>query len=256
MIRGLDDALLDRIVRRLVELEPAALGVIVTGSYAKGRATPSSDLDVTALTPEPRVRYRTWFEERPGAPPLHVSAGAKTLERWLGQPSRPAPWALGLPAVHDAVLVWATEQGRRVVPDPPSNVHPAGPPELEDLVEAASKARRAVAAGDPVGVRLYAQQVAVRVPRLLLPLNEVEHVRDRRQALDAALAFAVAPEGYAHDLPICLGVAEASDREAAEAVLRLVRELLALLRERSPDVDPQVAPYLADGTLERHLGFL
>jgi hypothetical protein len=38
---------------------------------------------------------------------------------------------------------------------------------------------------------------------------------------------------------------------------RLARGLLALLRERAPDVDPQpdLPRDLADGTLERHLGF-
>jgi hypothetical protein len=55
---------------------------------------------------------------------------------------------------------------------------------------------------------------------------------------------------------VCLGVVEASDDDMHTACLRLARELLAFLRERAPDVDPQpdIARYLADGTLERHLG--
>ena len=46
---------------------------------------------------------------------------------------------------------------------------------------------------------------------------------------------------------------DARVRAAAE---RLARGLLALIRERAPGVDPQpeVGRYLADGTLERHLG--
>jgi hypothetical protein len=57
---------------------------------------------------------------------------------------------------------------------------------------------------------------------------------------------------------VALGLAYATDDEVEAAALRLGRELLVLLRERAPDVDPQpeIARYLADGTLERHLGFL
>jgi hypothetical protein len=42
-----------------------------------------------------------------------------------------------------------------------------------------------------------------------------------------------------------------------EVVRGLEPRLLAFLRERKPDVDdrPDIAGYLADGTLERHLGF-
>jgi hypothetical protein len=54
-----------------------------------------------------------------------------------------------------------------------------------------------------------------------------------------------------------VGVVPAGDADVEEAVLRLGREVLAFLRERKPDVDPRpdISQYLADGTLERHLGF-
>jgi len=56
---------------------------------------------------------------------------------------------------------------------------------------------------------------------------------------------------------VCLGLVPADDDAVRGAAFRLGRELLAFLRERRPDVDPQpdIAEYLADGTLERHLGF-
>jgi hypothetical protein len=59
-------------------------------------------------------------------------------------------------------------------------------------------------------------------------------------------------------MTVCLGLVQADHAEVFDAALRLARELLAFLRERKPDVDPQpdIAGYLADGTLERHLGFL
>ncbi len=65
----------------------------------------------------------------------------------------------------------------------------------------------------------------------MIALNPERWVRDRRDALDAALSLPVAP------------------------ACRLPLELLAFLRKRKPDVDPQpdVARYVADGTFERHL---
>ncbi|MBM2822670.1 MAG: hypothetical protein HW413_1416, partial [Thermoleophilia bacterium] len=106
--------------------------------------------------------------------------------------------------------------------------------------------------------RMYAPYAALLAPGLLRSLNDEVVVRDRREALDAALSLRVAPEHYRDDLAISLGVAQAGDEDVAKAALRLGRELLAFLREHKPDVDPQpdIARYLADGTLERHLGFV
>jgi hypothetical protein len=251
---GIDPALLHGIVERLVE--PDARAVVVTGSYAKCSARPDSDLDVRALTAgRPRVPYRTWFEERPDGAPLHVSAGAKSLDDWLAARRRPIAWSLGFPGRYDAVYLWATDDARAALGDPPGHRHPAAPPELEDLVEALAKVRRARDDGDGLGVRWHAQTAATLAPRLLLRLNPERLVHDRRDALAAALGLRVAPDGYAADLAASLGLTEASDAEVAEAALRLGRRLLAFLRERDPDVDsqPGVADALRDGSFERLL---
>ena len=69
-LADLPEGLLDRVVAALRQAEPAAVGVLVTGSYAGGRATSQSDLDVTVLTAVPALgHYRTWFE------PLEAIAG-------------------------------------------------------------------------------------------------------------------------------------------------------------------------------------
>jgi hypothetical protein len=59
-------------------------------------------------------------------------------------------------------------------------------------------------------------------------------------------------------LAVCLGLTAASEGDVKDAVARLGDELLAFLRERAPDVDdqPEIARYLADRTLERHLGLI
>jgi len=250
------DEVIARAVARLRDLEPAAIAIVVGGSYASGAADEESDLDLTAITEgEPRVRYRTWFEERRGARPLHVSAGAASVERWLAARGEPRSWALGFPAVYEAGYAWATEAARARLGQDPSSRHPPAPPELEDFLELVAKARRSTRESDGPGLRFFAHQAGLLAPGLLRPLNPERVVRNRRDALEAALALPLAPEHYRRDLSVCLGLVAASDEAVAEAVLRLGRELLAFLRERRPDVDPQpdLARYLADGTLERLL---
>jgi hypothetical protein len=120
------------------------------------------------------------------------------------------------------------------------------------------KAKRAAHNGDELGLRWFAQAAVGLAPALLIPVNEERIVRDRRDALDAALNLAVAPADYTADLAVCLGLTAASAEQVRAAVARLGSRLLAFLRERAPDVDaqPELSRYLADGTLERHLGLL
>jgi phosphoribosyl-AMP cyclohydrolase len=243
------------LVRRLREAEPAAIGVLVTGSYAVGRATSQSDLDLTVLTAVPEVcHYRTWFVPCAGRL-LHVSAGAVSLAAWIAEGDEVASWSLGFPTEEIAVWLWATEAARAVLGDVPTTRRPPATPELEDFLECATKVRRAAAAGDSPGLRWHAHHLGCYAPRLLLPLNPERRVRDVRDALQAALELPVAPPGYAGDLGVCLALRPAGDAEVAAAALRLARGLLAFLRAHRPEVDsqPELARYLADGTLQRHL---
>lgn len=258
VIPGLNPELVERVVQRLRVLEPSAVAILVSGSYAKGTADEHSDLDVTVVIDgDPSSPYRMWFEERPGADALHVSPGVRTLERCLAERGKPETWSLGFPVLNVVDYVWATGDARARLGDPATSVHPAAQPELEDFVEFLIKVRRASARGDGAGVRLFASAAAQLAPRLLSPLNDELIVKDRREALEAALSLRVTPEHYRDDLSVCLGLVPADDDAVQEAALRLGRELLAFLRERKPDVDdqPDIAGYLADGTLERHLGF-
>lgn len=255
---GVGDDVLGRIVARVRELEPETVAILVSGSYAKGVADERSDLDLQVATAQaPVAPYRMWFEERPGRAALHVSASVKQLEEWLAKREEPQDWALGLPVEHVVRYVWAIDEARAALGDPPTVLHPPADPELEDFVEAVAKVRRFAALADAVGVRLHAREAAALAPGLLRALNPDVRVRSPRDAAEAALALPHAPEHYRADLPVALGLVDASDDAVVEATLRLARELLAFLRSHHADVDPQpdIARYLADGTLERHLGF-
>lgn len=255
-IPGLDQALVERVVEQLLALEPEATAMLLTGSYAKGTAAVASDLDLMAITPAPRVGYRMWFEEQSGDAPLHVSAGATTPDGWLAKATAPASWSLGFPALDTAAYLCTDAETEALLGDDPSLQHPAAGPELEDFLDFVLKAKRSANSGDELGLRWFAQGAASLAPTLLIPLNNERIVRDRRDALDAALSLAVAPETYAADLATGLGLTSASGAEVKAAVARLGSGLLAFLREQAPNVDqqPELARYLADGTLERHLG--
>lgn len=258
VIPGLEPELVERVVARLRELEPSTVAVLVTGSYARGTADEDSDLDVNVLTDDkPSSDYRMWFDERPGQKDLHVSPSVRSLHQSLAERDEPQDWALGFPVRNDVRYVWATDGARTLLGDPPSSVHPPAPPELEDFVEFLTKVRRASSRGHGAGIRAFAREAAVLAPGLLRTLNEDVAVRDRLEALEAALSLRVAPEHYRDDLEVALGLIEASDEDVTKAAFRLGHELLAFLRDRKPDVDdqPDIARYLADGTLERHLGF-
>jgi hypothetical protein len=256
VVPGIEPELLARVVDRVLALEPGAIAILVSGSYAKGRADEHSDLDLVVVREgEPATPYRMWFEDRDGPLPLHVSPSWRSVERCRAERSLPEPWSLGF-RVHDVTAyVWATDAARAALGDPPDYVHPAADPELEDFVEFLGKVGRCAAQGDAVGVRLFAREAAALAPGLLRTLNPEVIVRDRREAVEAARGLAIAPEHFREDFEIALGLTAADDKTVERSALRLGRELLAFLRERHPHADPQpdIAHYLADGTLERHL---
>ena len=65
------------------------------------------------------------------------------------------------------------------------------------------------------------------------------------------------PDGWRGDLAVLLGLVPADDARTLAAAARLARGTFALLREQAPGIDPrpELTRALADGTLERHLGF-
>ena len=230
--------------------EPDAVGIFAFGSYAQGTAERTSDLDLEVVTlAAPRVRYRTWF-----VGDIHVSVGAKSTDELRRLRSVPAGWSLGFAVEGPAVWVWSTGAAVAALGDPPGFSHPPGEPELEDFVEWCAKALRA---SDPVALRIAAYGMGETAPVLLRDLSAPRTVRNRVEAVHAALELDPAPDGWRDDLAVLLALVPADDARVREAVERLAPGVLALLRERAPGVDPQpdIGGYLADGTLERHLGF-
>jgi Nucleotidyltransferase domain len=233
-------------------------GILVHGSYATGRASHESDLDLALfIEGEPSEHYRTWFEGRDGLAPLHVSARCDlSLDVWAEEREEPEGWALGLPVELPHVWLWLGDRRlAEVLGDHPVLSKPGSPPEIEDMVDATLKMRRHARGGDELSARLEAQAAARFAAPTVGALNDPEPVTDPGSALAAVLALPVAPPGWKADLPVAMGLATADLGEIVEATVRLVSGTLRLARERNPSVDrqPEIEHYLIDGTFERLL---
>lgn len=231
------------------EDEPDAIGVFVFGSYAQGTAEQSSDLDLQIVTlAARRIPYRTWF-----VGDVHVSAGAKSTDELRRLRSIPAGWSLGF-----AVEGPASGCGRPRRPSRPSATRRAS------RIRRASPGSRTSSSGarrrsvPRIRSRFASRRTGWQRRRRCCcsDLNAPLTVRNRVEAVRAALELAVAPDGWSDDLATLLALAPADAARLRQAAERLARGVLALLRERAPDVDPQpeLGRYLIDGTLERHLG--
>lgn len=255
-LHALPAELRERVISACREREPDAIGVLAHGSYALGTARPDSDLDLDIIIAgSPTVHYRTWFERRENAMPLHISARSDlTLEVWRQSAREPASWAMGLPVELTYAWLWsADDRVKAEIGARPVVRKPGTKPEVEDMVEALLKLRRAAEVSDDIGVRLAAQDAARFAAPCVAVMNKPAPVRDPRGALDSLGALPIAPEGWQDDLVRCLGLVPVPTRQVIEAAERMVRGTLRLLRKRAPHADPQpeIARYLMDGTFER-----
>lgn len=240
---------------------PDVVAVLLKGSYVHGTAGPWSDLDFDVLVerPEPVKDYLAWLVDGPNGHLVHISVAVKDVPSWAAEGDHAATWAFGFPSREQFTVLWARDDTVCQRLDPPYRDHPATDPELEDFIEELGKARNAHLRGEELTCRIACQELAVLCPTLLIPLNKTVSPATRPAALRAALDLAIAPAGYRDDMLVCLGLSGAASSvdEVLAAAERLATGTLALLREWIDAVrhllPPDLAAYLADGTLERYL---
>jgi phosphoribosyl-AMP cyclohydrolase len=252
------DDLVARCVERIRRQCPDAVAVLFGGSRLRGEAGPFSDVDFDVIVPAgPREDELGWFETVAGRL-VRVSVWLRDADRYLADEAEPQDWAFGLPCVDPYLLCWAADEHWKSVVDRPAPPRPAGPPELGHLVGDLAKVGNARVAGDPLALRLAAQDLGRAVLSMLLPLNVVAPVTGRYAALRAAAGLAVAPPGYRDDLLTCLGLAdEPADVDGVHAAAaRLAIGVLDLAAARV-DAYAGLLPAdqlagLRDGTLRRY----
>lgn len=254
-----DDEVISSWTGRLREEVPDAVAILLKGSHARGDAGPHSDIDFDVLIDGPPVeRYPLWIAPDATGRLRHVSVAVKDIPGWLGEGDEPEPWAFGLPVREPTHLLWAATPELRERLDRPWREHPPAEPEIEDWFESYAKMRNAAERDDELGLRQAAQGLGQYTPTVLRPLNPPVWATGPRSALDLALAFPIAPEGYREDLLACLGLSDgAAVDELLAAGERLVTGTLALLRTHIDSIAPlladDIARYLRDGTLERYI---
>jgi phosphoribosyl-AMP cyclohydrolase len=234
---------------------PPVVGVLLRGSYARGTAGRYSDVDLDVLVDgTPQVAYPAWLAPA-GERLIHVTAAVCDAESWLAHLTEPADWSFGLPVATPARLLWATPRwwprlDLSVIRQPP------GAPRLVDVVTDLGKVAAARAAGDEIGGRYAAADLARACPSVLRMLNPPVTVDSRRAALSAALELPVTPPGYRVDLLTCLGLAPRPAAHVYAAASRLVIGTVELIRPYAPRlagaVGPDLAAALTDRRLDRH----
>jgi len=247
---------------RLRDGIPGAVAVILKGSHARDAAGPRSDVDFDVLVAdgtEVAHPYLTWIEPDERGQLVHVSVAVDPVSGWVKTMAEPAGWSFGLPAREATRVLWAANARLHEVLDRPYQQHPAGEPELEDTIECLGKARNAYERNDALTLRLHLHDLVMLAPSLLVAINPAVAVGTRPEALQAVLAFPVAPPGYREDLLACLGLSgeavESGDRLASGE--RLVMGILSVL-ERHADVacplqPPELDVLLGTGRIRQYL---
>jgi phosphoribosyl-AMP cyclohydrolase len=253
-------------VRLRSTADPPAVAVLLRGSHARGAGTACSDVDFDVLVAAgPTQSYPAYLVEHDGRL-VHVSVAVCDVDSWLHRMARPARWAYGLAVAAPARLLWVADERwrRRITRDLTASggdawlvTHPAADPELEDLVADLGKVASAYAQGDHLGLRPPAAEVARLCPTVLRLVNPPVAVASRRAALEAVLAFPVAPHGYRDAMLMCGGFEPAGPAEVLAAAHRLVSGVVELLSPYAesfvPEVGPDFAAALADGRLARYV---
>ena len=246
----IDEQFINAWVERLREKIPGVVAIVLKGSHARGDAGPWSDVDFDVLTFNEDVEheYLTWIVDNGGGRLVHVSVAVERLDDWVRGFREAASWSFGQPSREVTKLVWLGRPSLRAELDRSFRDHPGGEPELEDFIEELGKARNASLRGDEVSLRLAVQEVAQLCPTLLVALNEPVFPGTRPEALKAALAFAVAPDGYRDDMLLCLGLSgrPSTPDEILAAGERLVFGTLAILEENADTISPRQPPYLPE----------
>jgi hypothetical protein len=252
------DELVDRWVARLREEVPDAVAIFVGGSHVRGDAGPDSDVDFDVVVADaPRDFWPAWFDESDGRL-VRVSAWVRDVDAWLATEDEPQDWAFYLASADPMRLCWAADDDWRQRLDRTQLTHPPGPVEVDHFEGEVGKVTNAFRAGDSVGLRLAAQDLARSIVSMLRPLNVHRPVVSRRDALRILLDFDVVPFGYRDDMLACLGLVDLADAmNVHAAACRLARGTMEIVQTNASVfvslVPADAAASIRNGSLRRYI---
>lgn len=245
---------------RLRQEHMEAVAILLKGSHARRNAETFSDIDFDVLVSgDPIEDYPMYLVDPDGKALRHVSIAVVDLASWLHDETEPVDWAFGFGVRVATRLLWAKSDRVAELLDHPWREHPPAEPELEDFVEGLAKVINARIRGDDPVSRLAAQTMARYAPGLLRPINPETWPGTVREALEAALGFAIAPPHYRQDVLRCLGLSSepASIDDICESACRLVQGVVQVLQPHALELTNGRAgdPFLllADGTIGRYV---
>lgn len=239
---------------------PPVVGILLRGSYARQAATAYSDIDLDVIVTGPTYEaYPAYLAETAVGRLAHISIAMADTASWAAHVAAPADWAFGLPVRSPMRVLWAADEWRDRLDR--TEIHqPPARPQLEALIADLGKVAGAFAAGDDLGGRFAASDLARRCPSVLRLANPSVTVASRREALEAALGLPAAPPGYREAMLICLGLTGGSPSEVYAAARRLVCGTVATIRpyarELAESAGPDLSAALLDGRLDRYLAQL
>ena len=212
-------------------------------------ATQYSDVDFDVLVDGGRHESNpVWLVPHDGRL-RHVSVAVADVDSFLQQMDEPAKWSFGWPVRSPIRPLWI-DPAR-----PDLNLHeltsPQGEPLLEDAIEDFSKICSALALDNDMGVRIAAADLAREIPTLLRLANPPQVVANRTQAWAAAFGLEIVPDGFVHDMEVCLAWRAAAPTEIAAAAYRLIAGTVALIRPHANAF--RACGDLADAVADRRL---
>ncbi len=259
MVNGVfADELVDRWTVRLRDEVPDAVAIFVGGSQLRGDAGPDSDVDFDVVVANgPRDEWPAWFDVN-GDRLVRISAWVRDVDAWLATEHEPQDWAFYLAAADPMRLCWVADDDWRQRLDRPQMVHPPGPPEVDHFEGELGKVTNAYRAGDDVGLRLAAQDLARSIVSMLQPLNAHPPATSRREALRILLDFEVVPSGYRDDMLTCLALVDpVGASEVHAAACRLARGTMEIVQTNAsvfaPLVPADALESIRDGSLRRYV---
>jgi phosphoribosyl-AMP cyclohydrolase len=130
--------------------------------------------------------------------------------------------------------------------------------EVDHFEGEVGKVTNAFRAGDNVGLRLAAQDLARSIVSMLRPLNPHRPVLSRRDAMRTLLDFDVVPSGYRDDMLVCLGLVDSTDATKVHAAAcRLARGTMEIVQTNAsvfvPRVPADAAASIRNGSLRRYI---